>query len=91
MRTTSHTRVGGRAEVSVGGRVEVRRALGRARVRRAESINLECVRVPVIYMVNRAEYAIRILVAVSHEYVNTYSIGLPHASAVKVTYLDIWF
>jgi len=26
VRTTSHTRVGGRAEVSVGGRVEVRRA-----------------------------------------------------------------
>jgi len=35
VRTTSHTRVGGRAEVSVGGRVEVRRALGRARIRRA--------------------------------------------------------
>jgi len=34
VRTTSHTRVGGRDEVSVGGRVEVRRALGRARVRR---------------------------------------------------------
>jgi len=32
VRTTSHTRVGGRAEVSVGGRVEVRRALGRARM-----------------------------------------------------------
>ena len=31
VRTTSHTRVGGRTEVSVGGRVEVRRALGRAR------------------------------------------------------------
>jgi len=35
VRITSHTRVGGRAEVSVGGRVEVRRALGHARVRRA--------------------------------------------------------
>ena len=35
MRTTSHTRVGGRTEVSDGGRVKVRRALGRARVRRA--------------------------------------------------------
>jgi len=29
VRTTSHTRVGGRAEVSVGGKVEVRRALVR--------------------------------------------------------------
>jgi len=29
VRTTTHARVGGRAEVSVGGRVEVRRALGR--------------------------------------------------------------
>jgi len=35
VRITSHIRVGGHAEVSVGGRVEVRRALGRARVRRA--------------------------------------------------------
>jgi len=35
VRTTTHARVGGRAEVSVGGKVEVRRALGRARVRRA--------------------------------------------------------
>ena len=35
MRTTFHTPVGDRAEVSVGGRVEVRRVLGRARVRRA--------------------------------------------------------
>jgi len=32
VRTTSHARVGGRAEVSVGGRVEVRRALGRVRL-----------------------------------------------------------
>jgi len=30
VRTTSHIRVGGGAEVSVAGRVEVRRALGRA-------------------------------------------------------------
>ena len=35
MRTTTHARVGGRAEVSVGGWVQVRRAPGRARVRRA--------------------------------------------------------
>ena len=34
VRATSHARVGGRAEVSVGGRLEVRRGLGRARVRR---------------------------------------------------------
>ena len=30
-------------------------------------------RLPVIYRVNQAEYAIRILVAASEEYVNTYS------------------
>jgi len=35
VRTTTHARVGGRAEVSVGGWVQVRRAPGRARVRRA--------------------------------------------------------
>jgi len=35
VRATSHVRVGGRAEVSVRGRVEVRRGQGRARVRRA--------------------------------------------------------
>ena len=35
MRATSHARVGGGAEVSVGDRVEVRRGLGRARVRLA--------------------------------------------------------
>jgi len=35
VRTTSHARLDGRSEVSVGGRVEVRRALGCARVRRA--------------------------------------------------------
>ena len=37
VRTTTHARVGGRAEVSVGGRIQVRRALGRARVRRARA------------------------------------------------------
>jgi len=31
VRTTSHAQVGGRAEVSVGGRVRVRRALKHAR------------------------------------------------------------
>ena len=35
VRATSHAWVGGRAEVSMGSRVEVRRALARARVRRA--------------------------------------------------------
>jgi len=35
VRATSHARVGGRAEVSMGSRVEVRRALARPRVRRA--------------------------------------------------------
>ena len=35
-----------------------------------ENSNLECVRV----QVNQAEYGIRILVAASHEYTNTYSI-----------------
>jgi len=35
VRATSHARVGGRAEVSMGSTVEVRRALARARVRRA--------------------------------------------------------
>ena len=35
VRATSHARVGGRAEVSVGGRIELRRGLGRARVRHA--------------------------------------------------------
>jgi len=34
---------------------------------------LEYVRVPVIYRVRQAEYLIYILVAVSQEYVNTYS------------------
>jgi len=42
VRTTSHARVGGRAEVSVGGRVEVRRGLRRARVRL--SINTPTIR-----------------------------------------------
>jgi len=46
VRATSNARVGGRAEVSMRGRVEVRRGLGRARVRRApagplRSIQLE--------------------------------------------------
>jgi len=49
VRATSHARVGGRAEVSMRGRVEVRRGLGRARVRRApagplRSIQLEASR-----------------------------------------------
>jgi len=35
VRATSHARVGGRAEVSMRRRIEVRRGLGRARVRRA--------------------------------------------------------
>ena len=35
VRATSHARVGGRAEVSVRGSVEVRRGLGRARIRHA--------------------------------------------------------
>jgi len=38
-----------------------------------EYINLEYVRVPVLYRVNLAEYVIRILVAAYQEYVNTYS------------------
>jgi len=38
-----------------------------------ECIPLEYVRVPVIYRVHQAEYGIHILVAVSQEYVNTYS------------------
>jgi len=42
VRATSHARVGGRAEVSVGGRVEVRRGLGRARVRRAPAGTGSC-------------------------------------------------
>jgi len=37
-------------------------------------INLECVRIHVVYSVNQAEYAMHILVAASQEYVNTYSI-----------------
>ena len=50
VRATSHARVGGRAEISVGGRDEVRRGLGRARVRRApagplrSSVNTYCPR-----------------------------------------------
>jgi len=35
--------------------------------------NLECVRIHVICRVNQTEYGIRILVAASQEYVNTYS------------------
>jgi len=51
VRATSHARVGARAEVSMRGRVEVRRGLGRARVRRApagplSSIQLEASRTP---------------------------------------------
>jgi len=38
-----------------------------------EYINLEYVRVSVIYRVHQAEYGIHILVAASQEYVNTYS------------------
>ena len=38
-----------------------------------ESSNLEYVHIHVIYRVNQAEYGIRILVAASQEYVNTYS------------------
>jgi len=38
-----------------------------------EYINLEYVRVPVIYRVNQAEYGIYILVVASQEYTNTYS------------------
>ena len=38
VRATSHARVGGCAEVSMGSRVEVRRALARARVRRAPEV-----------------------------------------------------
>ena len=38
-----------------------------------EYINLEFVRVPVIYRFNQAEYIIHIRVAASQEYVNTYS------------------
>jgi len=34
---------------------------------------LQYVRIPVIYRVHQAEYVIHILVAVSQEYVNTYS------------------
>ena len=37
-----------------------------------EYSNLECVRVPVKYGIDQTEYVIRILVAVSQEYVNTY-------------------
>jgi len=36
-------------------------------------MNLEYVRIPVIYRLNQAEYGIHILVAASQEYVNTYS------------------
>jgi len=53
VRTTPHARVGGRAEVSVGGRVEVRRALGRARVRigRSGSVALHVIefRFPAVF------------------------------------------
>ena len=38
-----------------------------------EYLNLEYVRVPVIYMNNKAEYQIHIIVAASQKYVNTYS------------------
>ena len=38
-----------------------------------EYSNLEYVRIHGMYKVNQAEYAIRILVAVPQEYVNTYS------------------
>ena len=38
-----------------------------------EYVNLEYVRVPVIYRVKQAEYVIHIRVAASQEYVNTYS------------------
>jgi len=38
-----------------------------------EYINLEYVRVPIIYRDSQAEYGIHILVAASQEYVNTYS------------------
>jgi len=38
-----------------------------------EYINLEYVRVPVVYRVNQVEYGIHILVVASREYVNTYS------------------
>ena len=38
-----------------------------------EYINLECVRIPVIYRVNQAAYVIHILVVALQEYVNTYS------------------
>ena len=38
VRTTSHARVAGRAKVSVGGRVEVRRALGRASLPRGSGL-----------------------------------------------------
>ena len=38
-----------------------------------EYINLECVRVPVVYRIDQAEYVIRIRLAASQEYVNTYS------------------
>ena len=42
-----------------------------------EYIDLENVCVPVEYRVNQAEYAVRILVAASQEYVNTYSTRRP--------------
>jgi len=42
-------------------------------------MNIECVRVPVIYRVNQAEYVMHILVAASQEYVNTYSTRLRHS------------
>jgi len=37
-----------------------------------EYMNLECVRVPVIYRARQAEYVFHIRVAASQEYVNTY-------------------
>jgi len=37
-----------------------------------EYINLEHVRVPVVYRVDQAEYVIQIRVAASKKYVNTY-------------------
>jgi len=53
-----------------------------------EYINLEYVRVPVIYKVNQVEYVIHIRVAASQAYVNTYSARRPftqlHLSSLQV-------
>jgi len=49
----------------------------------SEYIKLEYVRVPVMFRVNQAKHGIHILVAASHEYVNTYStrrVGYWHGS-----------